>query len=95
MSDSISFGDFAEHVNAQFTVATAQGSVTLELTEVAVGNPVEGFRQPFSLIFAGPIDPVLAEGIHTLSNSATGSLDIYLIPVASMGERQSYQAIFN
>lgn len=89
---------FTPHVNTTFRVQNEGATFELELTEVEPhkqGPPTEGMRRPFTLIFKGPKDHVLPEGLHQLQNSATGPLPLYVIPIISMGDCQSYQVVFN
>jgi len=96
MTESISHENFSGHLNALFRIDVAETSQELELVEVEVGDSVDpSLREPFTLIFQGPKDSILPEGIHNLSNDDAGSFELYIIPIVSHGDRQSYQVIFN
>ena len=96
MTENISHENFSGHLNALFRVEVAETSLELELVEVEVGNAIDpSLREPFTLIFQGPKDSILAEGIHTVSNDSAGSFDLYTIPIVSLGDQQLYQVIFN
>ena len=96
MTENISHENFSGHLNALFRVEVAETSLELELVEVEVGKSIDAsLREPFTLIFQGPKDSILAEGIHTMSNDSAGSFDLYTIPIISLGDQQSYQVIFN
>ena len=76
----------------------ASGPIDFELDEVEAHpqSAVPGTaRQPFTLIFLGPKDSLLPEGLHKFSHHSLGEFDLYLIPILSTGERQAYQSIFN
>ena len=96
MTENISHENFSGHLNALFRVEVAETSLELELVEVEVGKSIDASqREPFTLIFQGPKDSILAEGIHTMSNDSAGSFDLYTIPIISLGDQQLYQVIFN
>lgn len=97
MGQEVSHELFAGHLNEPFEVHCEGGPLALELTEVDVREApgVEGLRQPFVLIFAGPRDKILAEGMYRFENGGVGSVDLYVMPIVSAGERQAYQVVFN
>ena len=96
MTESISHENFSGHLNASFRIDVAETSLELELVEVEVGKSIDpSLREPFTLIFQGPKDSILPEGIYNVSNDGAGSFDLYIIPIVSPGDLQSYQVIFN
>ena len=95
---------------AALTLATFEplvGDVFAVRIEPAVEEPIEfvlesatsagdwpGGRQPFSLIFRGPREPVLPQAIYALAARHLGALEIFVVPIARNAEGVSYQAIF-
>lgn len=72
------------------------GALALELVECATlpsGRAPEG-REPFSLLFRGPAQPVLPQRIYRLENDDLGELEIFLVPVGSDPEATTYEAVF-
>ncbi len=55
----------------------------LELAEV--NGPAEvtsgALRAPFSVVFRGPLTPVLPQAIYPLTHDQLGPLDLFLVPV--------------
>lgn len=96
-TETISHEDFADFLNETFTVERVEPTLELELIEVDVrgAQGSGGSREPFTLIFAGPIERVLIEGLHGLRHEKAGRFDLYIMPIVSSGPRQSYQVIFN
>ena len=96
--DGITHETFSPHLNRVFLIPVEDGALELELTAVEVaeadGLP-EGMRQPFTLVFQGDKSCRLPEGSYRFELGEGKALDIYLIPILSMGDRQSYQAVFN
>lgn len=52
------------------------------------------YRQPFSLLFSGPLQPVLPQRIYPLENAETGAFELFLVPLGPQGEGMRYEAIF-
>ena len=98
MTQLLDHTTFETRLNDTFRIQLDQGVLALELSEVEL-NPADSTetssRRAFTLIFHGPPDPILAEGIHQLEHDDAGTLEIYLIPIISAPDRQAYQAIFN
>ena len=38
-------------------------------------------RLPFSVLFRGPLRPVLPQGIYRLENDQLGALDLFIVPI--------------
>ena len=51
-------------------------------------------RQPFSLVFHGPAEPVLDQMIRTLEHPDLGTLEIFLVPIGADSDGTRYEAIF-
>ena len=62
-----------------------------------LGNaPVkEGFHQPFSLLFRGPLNPRLEQGVVTLENATLGEIALFLVPVGLEDDSMLYDVTFN
>jgi ribosomal protein S18 acetylase RimI-like enzyme len=59
-------------------------------------RPVSGGYARFSLLFHGPGDRPLPQGLYTLRHPVVGDHDIFLVPViGSTAERVLYEACFN
>lgn len=76
----------------------------LEIAHVTEGTGVTSgsFRRPFAVLFRGPIEPVLRQGIYRLEHDQLGVLELFIVPVGpdnpSGPERQPpamrYEAVF-
>ena len=51
-------------------------------------------RQPFSLVFAGPLQPRLPQSTYRLAHPRLPALDIFLVPVGADATATCYQAVF-
>jgi len=74
--------------------------VAIELTEATESSlpggsgPSGQSRLQFSLIFQGPVDPVLPQAIYGLDHDDLGHLDVFIVPVGKTDTSTRYQAVF-
>ena len=88
--------DFTPHANSRFVVTG--GGVTLELVlaeAVGRGQGQRGGRTPFTLLFHGPLAPILPQATYRFEHQAMPPLDIFIVPVGPERDRMRYEAIFN
>jgi len=84
---------FAQEVGTTFRVLrVSTPAVGLRLVEAAAlpasgrpGTTVGEGEHRFSLLFSGPTDQPLTQGIHTLEHGALGRLALFLVPVCRPG----------
>lgn len=98
MLDSLTSNAFEPRVNEPFTAALGDTSVELTLSEVDVMDERSsrpGSRLAFSLIFHGPLEPLLPQGAYRLANEALGGLTLFMVPLGPMGNIQRYEVVFN
>jgi len=86
--------DFRPHVGTRFAVPAGPFEAELievdELDAAAAGGP----RAPFSLIFRGPLEPLLPQAIQRLEHDELGRLDVFLVPIGPDGPGMLYEAVF-
>lgn len=51
-------------------------------------------REPFSLYFLGPPDPVLPQATYTLRGDGVTFEQIFIVPIGRDGEGTEYEAVF-
>jgi len=86
---------YRPHIGTDFTIDAGDSRIALRLAGVVDDGTVTGMRQ-FSLLFHGPGDRVLADGIYSMQHPALGALDIFIVPVAgTTAARAIYQACFS
>lgn len=98
MLEDLAYSDFFERVGEEFRVAAGEAVVTLvlsEVTDLARRENPGPRRQPFSLVFRGPLRPLLAQRIWPLEHPALGRLEIFLVPIGPDATGMRYEAIFN
>ena len=54
-----------------------------------------GGRAPFCLVFDGPPDKIIGQGLVWLKNMNTGEAPIFVVPISGNAEKRCYEAVFN
>ena len=93
-----SYEFFASHVRETFALSLGDSSVDMTLMEARRRPPrvVAGIRaEPFTLYFkcASPI--VLPQKLYPFKNPGTGTVEIFIVPVAREPDGVIYEAVFN
>jgi hypothetical protein len=97
MLDKLTIDDFA-NLKTGFRIHTPDQALDAELVdrrELADADTGESRRRPFSIVFRGPMTPVLAQRIYDIEHSGLGRVPIFLVPVGPDGEGMRYEAVFN
>jgi hypothetical protein len=76
------------------SAAAAEPPIEFVLASATSAGDWPGGRQPFSLIFHGPPEPLLPQAIYALAHAGLGALEIFVVPIARDAAGVSYQAIF-
>jgi hypothetical protein len=98
---TVTVEQFANAVGDRFgVVVDGEERLALELVEAipAVKElPADSSlaRTPFSLVFAGPAEPLLAQQIVPLQHPTLGLLEIFLVPVERGAAGARYEAVFS
>ena len=87
---------FAACVNQDFEVVFLDGTLSLQLSEARplIAQP-GALREPFSLVFRGPAQLLLPQGIYKMSNVTLGEMEILLVQIAADQTSSSFEAVFN
>jgi len=84
---------FTLHLDATRTMVVELAEVT-DLSDTARSTPPEGQRTPFSIVFRGASDAVLAQGIYRLEHAALGSFEPFLVTIGPDAGGMRYEAVF-
>lgn len=102
MTEALSISDFKPLVGAAFTIRFPDGTLELTLGAVephgtrAPRPDVPGLRtEPFSLVFLGPLAPVLPQRTWALEHPVLGTHEVFLVPLGPQEGRMRYEAVFN
>lgn len=96
---TITHEDFEPCLGQTFLV-TPEGAdgLELELTQVkplGSTDPAASVRQPFSLLFRGPLEPLLSQQVYRMENAAIGELLLFLVPIGPDKKGMLYDVTFN
>lgn len=95
MPQTLNLVHFAQQQHTPFRVIlTPSQSLELQLAEAAdLGSTPR--QEQFSLVFHGPADLFLQQGIYHMEHAELGALDLFLVPIGRQAAGFAYQAIFN
>lgn len=98
MLDKLTKDDFAKCLNQTFRIHLEDGEpIDTELAEVRGLVPPDDDpdrRQPFSLIFEGPLDAPLRQGTYRLENETLGDLGVFVVTVGPYKEKMRHEVVF-
>ena len=99
MLDTLTLENFQKAENQCFTIRMSDGSTVethlIDVRDMGSERSRESDRRtPFSLIFRGPREPVLAQQILDMENQTLGALSIFLVPVGPDEHGMRYEAVF-
>src|SRR5438132_13291350 len=103
MSDYLRAATFNAQLNTPFSIYLAPiTTMEVELVEVTQKGAFDS-EQPqaaacqerFSIVFRGPHDKLLQQGMYQMQHGQLGALTLFLVPVGQDHEGLYYEAIFN
>ena len=101
MLERLTAETFAPAVGEAFVLDDADaGRLQLDLLESRLHHPdappadEAGTRAPFSLLFLGPVEPVLPQRIYRLTHDTVGEIEIFIVPVGRDENGTTYEAVF-
>ena len=95
MLEDFTVTTFAERVGETFRVGDGPDAVEMELLEANdVPRLSEEGRVPFSIVFRGPVEPVLPQRIYRFEHDELGSFELFIVPIGPDEAGMQYQAVF-
>lgn len=86
---------FSENLNSKFIVRPEGGDpIETELIEFKEVN-TSPKQEQFSLLFRGPLDIFLKQGMYKVEHEKIGAFELFLVPVRKDQEGFCYEAVFN
>ncbi len=102
MLDEVTTDLFQTHLGSSFYIHHESSSpLTVMLVEATSlrppgeVRPVPKKREPCSILFRGPLEPVLPQQIYQIQHESLGRMDLFLVPVGPDEEGMLYEAVFN
>ncbi len=91
--------DFSKCLNQTFRIHIAHGaSLEVELIQVSGLTPADDApdrRQPFSLLFRGPAEVTLEQGIFKIENETLGELELFVVTIGPDDEGMRHEVVFS
>ncbi|WP_022927744.1 DUF6916 family protein [Patulibacter americanus] len=94
---ALTVDDFAATVGTPYALDVgAAGTLALVLRSAtpAAAATTGAPREPFSLLFVGPADPMLPQATYLLTHPELGELPVFLVPVGRDADGARYEAVF-
>jgi hypothetical protein len=95
MEASLTHEEFSRHAKTNFQIHVDEtDGVQLELVEV---SPLKVYprQEEFSLVFRGPLDAFLGQGVRPFSHEQLGDFELFIVPIRQDDKGFYYEAIFN
>ena len=95
--DRLTHADFAALLHETFRLRADADVLDLELietTKLASEGREGAGRAPFSVLFRGPLDPILPQQIYRLEHPKLGALEVFLVPVGRGEDGVRYELVF-
>ncbi len=94
MLDKLTCADFEKYLEQEFKVASDEVEMTLKLVEAKIMGQGQREGGSFSLLFSGPAEPMLEQGLIPLEHSELGKLELFMVPVGPGVGELDYEAVF-
>lgn len=95
MLENLHQATLVAYIGTEFQVIdNAKPVCALKLAKILEGvkSPVQ---EAFSLIFYGPLEFFLPQGLRRLKHAKLGEMDIFLVPIGKKSDGYEYEAVFN
>ena len=87
--------EFAKNANTKFLIKIDEYcNVELELTDVSELK-VHPRQEEFAIVFRGPLDKFLGQGVQTFTHQKMGEFELFLVPISRDEQGFQYEAVFN
>ena len=95
MLENLNIATFADKVGDTFRLQQDSGEpFELELIEARGTAGQSDHREPFSIVFRAPAEPVLDQRIRRLEHDELGALELFLVPIGPDDTGMRYEAVF-
>ena len=96
MLSHLTHADFTDRLHETFRIDLGSSTLEVELiaAELLGPAPETGRREPFSVLFQGPKEPILPQQIYRLEHPQMGTLEVFLVPIGPNPKGQRYELVF-
>jgi len=81
--------------HGRFRITLEDGDVEITLAAIKSGDPSMRAGGAFSLLWQGPAEPLLEQGVYPLVHEALGQFNVFIVPIGRTAQHATYQAVFN
>lgn len=67
----------------------------IQVEPIGILEPESDARQPFSVLFLGPTEPILPQHLYLIENATLGKQMLFLVPIGHDEKGMLYDATFN
>jgi hypothetical protein len=99
--ESFTLATFANRLGEAFQIDAGAGqSLATSLIDVEdltsrSGPEVFTFeRAPFSIVFLGPLTPILRQGTYAITHEEIGTFELFIVPIGPRDGGMQYEAVF-
>ena len=95
MLENMTAATFSEVLNTKFRLQLRSPDF-VELELIKVEDFATSSRQVrFSILFRGPLDQALLQGMYRMEHDQLGTFDLFIVPIAKEDDGILYEAVFN
>ena len=95
VQEPLVFETFAGRVGQEFRVEVDAATIIATTLTAATAHGDGRVAAGFSLVFTGPIEPVLPQRTYRLAHDELGDLEIFIVPIGRDDAGVRYEAVFN
>lgn len=86
---------FSKNLNSTFRIRIDDSTtIETELTEVSE-NKLSPRQERFAVVFRGPNDPFLGQGMRQFDHNEMGEFELFIVPISQDDKGYYYEAVFN
>jgi hypothetical protein len=101
MLEDFTVATFSGRIGQAFRVHAEAATLEMELRSATEAHrrdgeaPArQGARTPFSLVFRGPLEPVLPQRIYRFETGGLGEFELFIVPIGPDESGMQYEAVF-
>jgi hypothetical protein len=85
---------FSRYLNTPFRIALGDNTLEVELNTVS-DLQLSPHQERFALVFRGPLQPLLNQGIYPFEHDEMGEFSLFIVPLRQDDDSTFYEACFN
>jgi hypothetical protein len=95
MLERLTADDFTPHLGDRFRLHTDEATVLeVDLIDVEEATATDRGRTPFSLVFRGPLEPLLPQAIYRFEHDTLDPFEVFIVPIGPDEAGMRYEVVF-